>query len=93
MTDSRFFDELRWCPACNAYVRFMESYQAAYCAHCDTRVMFLRRKDWLALFRRGQVVPRGVPARTPSRTESGARDVAMPDFVDRQQHEAADEPQ
>jgi hypothetical protein len=52
MDRSDFDDDLRYCPSCRDYVRYLRSLEQSYCAECGGRVHLFARDD-LARLREG----------------------------------------
>jgi hypothetical protein len=52
MERSEFDDDLRFCPTCRAYVRYLSSPSLAYCVECGGQVQIYSRED-LAKLRQG----------------------------------------
>jgi hypothetical protein len=40
-----FNNEKKWCPRCNAYVRYLMSVDHSFCAHCGTKVRLFSDED------------------------------------------------
>jgi len=45
-----FYQEMKWCPKCNGYVRYMMSVNQSFCADCGGPVKIFNKED-LAKFR------------------------------------------
>ena len=46
MNDLRdFYNELKWCPSCDAYVRYMMSVNHSYCSDCGSHVRLFSKQD------------------------------------------------
>ncbi len=45
MAPSNYYDETRYCPQCDAYVRFLKSLEASYCVECGARVRLFSQQD------------------------------------------------
>jgi hypothetical protein len=41
-----FDDELKWCPRCRKYVKYLQSYDYSYCIACGGKVHMFSREDW-----------------------------------------------
>lgn len=45
MAPSNYYQETKYCPRCNDYVRYLMSLSACYCVNCGSRVHLFSRKD------------------------------------------------
>jgi hypothetical protein len=41
-----FDDELKWCPKCHKYVKYLQSYNSSYCVKCGSTVYVFSKDDW-----------------------------------------------
>jgi hypothetical protein len=39
-------EELKWCPQCKRYVKYLQSYDYSYCADCGEKVHLFSKDDW-----------------------------------------------
>lgn len=40
-----YYDDLRYCDACSAYVRYLQALDRGYCVECGGRVKIFSRED------------------------------------------------
>ena len=40
-----YYDDVKWCPKCKRYVRYMMSLHTSFCVNCDSKVIIFNRKD------------------------------------------------
>ncbi len=52
MRQSGFYSESKFCPQCDAYVRFLQSVQACYCVECGSKVHLFSIDDRKAFLQR-----------------------------------------
>ena len=43
-----FYNDTKFCPTCDRYVRYLMSIEHSYCADCGDRVRLFSEKDWKA---------------------------------------------
>lgn len=45
MAPVNYYEEFKYCPRCNEYVRYLMSPHASYCVHCGGRVHLFSKED------------------------------------------------
>ncbi len=45
MTLWNYYEDTRYCPRCQEYVRYLQSPQASYCVACGARVVLFSQED------------------------------------------------
>ena len=45
MEHLNYYDEQKYCPKCDDYVRYLQSLTASYCVECGGKVSLFSRKD------------------------------------------------
>lgn len=45
MRHSDYYQESKYCPHCNAYVRFLQSTEACFCVECGAKVRLFSPQD------------------------------------------------
>ena len=43
-----FHDDTKYCPCCDAYVRYLASIEQSYCVQCGSEVRLFSAADWTA---------------------------------------------
>ena len=44
--DKTFYNDKKWCPCCESYVRYLASIEHSYCVECGGEVRLLSKEDW-----------------------------------------------
>lgn len=60
---SSFYEDMRHCPACAAYVRYLLALDVGYCVECGRRVTLFSTADLAALLKGPPAAKAGRPAR------------------------------
>ncbi|KAA3608687.1 MAG: hypothetical protein DWQ01_11320 [Planctomycetota bacterium] len=45
MIGSNYYEETKYCPRCDEYVRFLQNLAASYCVECGSKVHLFSKKD------------------------------------------------
>ncbi len=61
MPVSNYYQERKFCPACDRYVRFLQSLDESFCVECGAKVRLFSPKDHRAFLR--SLKPQGRPGR------------------------------
>ncbi len=46
MDTSNYYNDKKWCPACEAYVPYLMSIEHSYCTGCGSEVRLFSDEDW-----------------------------------------------
>lgn len=60
-----FYEDVRHCPACEAYVRYLLALDVGYCVECGRRVALFSAADLAALLKGPPAQKTGRPGRWP----------------------------
>ena len=41
-----FYNQTKWCPCCESYVRYLASIEHSFCVECGGEVRLFSKEDW-----------------------------------------------
>ena len=62
MKSNDFYEDLRYCPSCCRYVRYLRAWEKSYCVHCRKVVKIFSDVDLAELRREARRSEPSVPA-------------------------------